>query len=228
MQLNDVLKMAEKQWTQKGNGVQATINVVHKASQGQYGWKQPVNITDLTGNTMDITLQTEYPDSLLTQDHVGKNALWRLKWWKSRGGQSISGYVETQLDSSGNSVSWQLPQGDATPQAPQNQPFHGSIPQQGTQQAAQPTNAPQNVQMRMPDTYAYPVTPETANRMARAVVIVAMLRNGDKPLLSYVTELVDYIRTGIEVSNAPDMDAEITECSHCKKPHKDCICTVPF
>ena len=221
MQLNDVLKLQEKQWTQNGNGVQAVINVVHKAGEDKFGWKQPVNITDLTGLTIDIILQTKYPESLLTQDHIGKNALWRLKWWKSRGGQSISGYVETQLDASGTPIPWQLPQGNASPQAPQNQ-------QQDVQQATQPTNAPQNVQMRMPDTYAYPVTPETSNRMARVVFIEAMLRNGQKPLLSYVTELVDYARTGIDVSNAPDMDAEITECSHCKKPHEDCICEVPF
>ena len=64
MQLNDVLKLQEKTWTQKGNGVNAVINVVHKATQGQYGWKQPVNITDLTGTTTDITFETEYPESL--------------------------------------------------------------------------------------------------------------------------------------------------------------------
>ena len=207
MQLSDVLKMAEKQWTQKGNGVQATINVVHKASQGKFSWKQPVNITDLTGNTMDITFDTEYPESLLTQAHVGKKAIWRLKWWKGRGGQNISGYPETQLDEAGQSQPWQLPQGNATPQAPQ----------QGVPQAAQPTNAPQNVQMRMPDTYAYPVTPETANRMARVVFIDAMLRNGQKPLLSYVTELVDYARTGVDASSAPDMDSSIQNkgCEKC-------------
>jgi hypothetical protein len=50
----------------------------------------------------------------------------------------------------------------------------------------------------MPDTYAYPVTPETARRMARVALMVAMLRNGQSPLLSYVTELVEYSMTGIE------------------------------
>ena len=218
MQLNDVLKMAEKQWTQKGNGVQTTINTVHKAKQGQYNWKQPVNITDLTGNTMDITFETDYPESLLTEAHVGKKAIWRLKWWRGRGGQNISGYPETQLDEAGQPEKWQLPQALQTPQDTQQAPS----------QPPQQPNAPLSVQMRMPDTYAYPVTPETSNRMARVVFIEAMLRNGQKPLLSYVTELVDYARTGIDVSNAPDMDAEITECSHCKKPHKECICEVPF
>ena len=111
-----------------------------------------------------------------------------------------------------------------SPQAPHTVP---QVPQTPPQRPNVPPQAPRQG-MKMPDTYAYPVTPETANRMARVVFIEAMLRNGQKPLLSYVTELVDYARTGVEVSNAPDMDAEITECSHCKKPHKECICEVPF
>ncbi len=218
MQLSDVLKLPEKTWTQKGNGVNAVINTVHKANQGNYGWQQPVNITDLTGTTMDISFQTEYPESLLSQDHIGKRAIWRLKWWKGRRGQSISGYPEQQLDEAGQPEKWQLPSALQTP--PQ--------PQESVQQPAQATKLPQNVQMRMPDTYAYPVTPETADRMARAVVIEAMLRSGRKPLLSYVTELVDYIRTGIDIANVPDPDQEITECPRCEKPYPECSCDVPF
>ena len=187
MQLSDVLKLQEKTWTQKGNGVNAVINTVHKATQGKYAWKQPVNVTDLAGTTMDITLETEYPESLLSQAHVGKRAIWRLKWWQGRRGQGISGYPEQQLAEDGQPEKWQLP---AVLQPPQNQ-------QQGVPQAPQPTNTPQNVQMRMPDTYAYPVTPTTARRMARCVFIEAMLRNGQKPLLSYVTELVEFSMTGV-------------------------------
>ncbi|KKM20651.1 hypothetical protein LCGC14_1643380 [marine sediment metagenome] len=88
---------------------------------------------------------------------------------------------------------------DNASQAPQDPP-------QAPQQAPQPTNAPQNVQMRMPDTYAYPVTPETSRRMARAVVITAMLRSGRKPLLSYAEELVEFIVSGIDPSTQSNPD----------------------
>ncbi len=218
MQLGDVLKLQEKTWTQKGNGVNATINTVHKASQGKYSWKQPVNVTDLTGATMDITFETEYPESLLGQQHIGKRAIWRLKWWKGWGGQNISGYPEQQLDEAGQPEKWQLP---TVLQPPQNT-------QQAPLLSAQATNAPQNVDMRMPDTYAYPVTPETSRRMARAVVITAMLRSGQKPLLSYAEELVEFIVSGLDVSKVPDPDAEITVCPHCKKPHNECSCKPAF
>lgn len=217
MQLSDVLKLQEKTWTQKGNGVNAVINTVHKAKQGQYGWKQPVNVTDLTGATMDITFETEYPESLLTQAHVGKRAIWRLKWWKGRGSQNISGYPEQQLDEAGQPEKWQLP---AALQPPQN-----------VQQPAQVTNPPQSIQLRMPDTYAYPVTPETGKRMARCLFIEAMLRNGQKPLLSYVDELVKYAMTGVDVSNTPTPHPSIQEpelCEDCGKPvGNGCEC-VPF
>lgn len=106
--------------------------------------------------------------------------------------------------------------------------------QQHVQQPAQRPNVPQNVQIRMPDTYAYPVTPETADRMARAVCIEALLKSGQKPLYGYVTELVDYIRTGKEPINpdaVPDPRPDITNqgiCPHCGYPHKDCTCEPDF
>ena len=187
MQLSDVLKLQEKTWTQKGNGVNAVINVVHKASQDKFGWKQPVNITDLTGSTMDMIYQTEYPESLLDQVHIGKRAIFRLKWWRGRGGQNISGYVEQQLDEAGQPEKWQLP---AVLQPPPQT-------QEAPQQTAQSTNSHQSVELRMPDTYAYPVTPETGRRMARCVFIEALLRNGQKPLYSYVEELVEFTMTGV-------------------------------
>ena len=132
MQLSDVLKLQEKTWTQKGNGVNAVINTIHKAKQGQYNWKQPVNVTDLAGNTMDITFETEYPESLLDQNHIGKRAIWRLKWWQGRRGQSISGYPEMQLNEAGQPEKWQLPPVLQTP----------SQPQQDVHQPAQAMKAP--------------------------------------------------------------------------------------
>ena len=73
------------------------------------------------------------------------------------------------------------------PQTPQSRPQSTNVPQQG---------------MKLPDTYAYPVTPETQGRMARSVVIEAMLRSGRKPLLSYAAELADFITTGIDPAKA--------------------------
>ena len=82
------------------------------------------------------------------------------------------------------------------PPAPQAPPAPYNAPQT-PQLAPQQPNVPQQG-MNMPDTYAYPVTPETARRMARTAFITAMLQNGQSPLLSYVTELVEYSYTGIE------------------------------
>lgn len=127
-------------------------------------------------------------------------------------------------------------------QVPGNVPQAPSQPQQGIQQPAQAMKTPYNALhskepyqgLRMPDTYAYPVTPETADRMARAVCIEALLKNGQKPIYSYVTELVDYIRTGkepIDVSNAPDPHPDITNqgiCEHCGNPHEHCSCEPAF
>jgi len=110
------------------------------------------------------------------------------------------------------------------PRAPQTPPQRPNVPPPVPRQG-----------MKMPDTYAYPVTPETADRMARAVCIEALLRNGQKPLYSYVTELVDYIRTGKEpmanASDALDPHPDITDqgiCEHCGNPHKDCSCEPDF
>lgn len=86
------------------------------------------------------------------------------------------------------------------PQAPYNAP---QTPQNRPQSTNVPPQAPQG--MKMPDTYAYPVTPETSRRMARAVVIEAMLKSGRKPLLSYAEELAKFIESGvIDASTNPN------------------------
>lgn len=89
--------------------------------------------------------------------------------------------------------------------------------------------------MNMPDTYAYPVTPETARRMARTAFIAAILQNGQTPLYSYITELVEYSYTGkepmVDASDAPDPHPDITDqgiCPHCGNLHKDCSCDPGF
>ncbi len=96
-------------------------------------------------------------------------------------------------------------------QVPANAPPAPYATPQAPQQPAQPPNVPQAPQappsrpqaLNMPDTYAYPVTPETARRMARTAFITASLGNGQTPLYSYITELVEYSYTGIEPHNPP-------------------------
>ena len=86
--------------------------------------------------------------------------------------------------------------------------------------------------LNMPDTYAYPVTPETARRMARTAFIVAMLQNKQKPLYSYVTELVEYSYTGIEPRPAPKDQPETQQdgptqaqfCDECRNLKEECTC----
>jgi len=89
----------------------------------------------------------------------------------------------------------------------------GNAPQapQASQQPAQATNIPPPIPqqpilqgIKMPDTYAYPVTPETAKRMARTAFIVAILQNGQTPLYSYITELAEYSYTGKEPNKQQD------------------------
>ena len=108
------------------------------------------------------------------------------------------------------------------PPAPYNVP-------QTPQRPAQRPNVPQG--LNMPDTYAYPVTPETARRMARVALMAAILRNGQSPLLSYVTGLVEYSMTGIEPSNVPDLDQSIQNepieaqfCDECRNLKEECTC----
>jgi len=84
----------------------------------------------------------------------------------------------------------------------------GQAPQapQAPQPPAQAPNVPPPILrgINMPDTYAYPVTPDTARRMARTAFIAAILQNGQTPLYSYITELVEYSYTGKEPMPDPD------------------------
>lgn len=107
---------------------------------------------------------------------------------------------------------------------------------QAPQPPAQAPNVPPPIPrgMNMPDTYAYPVTPETARRMARTAFIAAILQNGQKPLYSYITELVEYSYTGkepmVEDSDAQSHPDTTNQgiCEHCGNPHPQCSCEPPF
>ena len=203
MQLSDVLKLQEKTWTQKGNGVNAVINKCSAAKQDQYAWKQPVNVTDLTGNTMDITFETKYPESLLNQNHIGKRAMWRLKWWTGKRGQGISGYVENQLNDAGQPENWQLP---AVLQPPHNQ-------QQAPQQVAEPTNVPQDT----PQANKPPDWDAIAEGKVRHGVVCAYISARFKPEIKEVERWVRYIITGIDPNTVPDPDSSIqnVRCEQC-------------
>ena len=124
------------------------------------------------------------------------------------------------------------------PPAPYNAPQAPQYAPQAPPKPAQRPNVPYNALhsnepytqgMKMPDTYAYPVTPETADRMARAVCVEAILRNNQKPVYSYVTELVDFIRTGKE-PYVPAEETEQTEetCSTCGQTLSHCQCEPRF
>ena len=107
------------------------------------------------------------------------------------------------------------------PQAPYSAP-------QSPQQPAQRTNVPQPASpqgMKMPDSYAYPVTPETAKRMARTAFITATLQNGKMPVYSFITELVEYSYTGKEPMVPVDDTKQI--CTQCGGDINTCGCP-PF
>lgn len=215
MQLSDVLKLQEKTWTQKGNGVNAVINSIHKANQGQYNWKQPVNVTDLAGNTMDITFETEYPESLLDQKHIGKRAIWRLKWWIGRRGQSISGYPEIQLNEAGQPEKWQLPPVLQTP--PQAQ--------QDVQQPPQATKAPPALN-NTPDWDAI-AEGKVRTQFIKAGIISNQLKCKTlQDILAWTT----FAMTGKDPSTIPDPDPSIQtqKCKECgAEDETQCSC-VPW
>ena len=137
-------------------------------------------------------------------------------------GQPYTGYSGFWDDRA--QVNQTAPQAPAPPQAPYNAP---QTPQQPAQRPNVPPNAPQG--MKLPDTYAYPVTPETARRMARTAFITAILSNGQQPLYSHITELVEYSYTGKEpMVNADEPEQTGENCSTCGNDLSHCQCEPNF
>lgn len=103
---------------------------------------------------------------------------------------------------------WQCP----NPQEDQGPPPAGPPPgyagpppsQQAPQQAAGPPPASQG-QIRMPDTYAYPVTPETQARMARSVAIAGAceILAGQTVGAGHIIELAGDLALWIGTGNMP-------------------------
>ena len=128
-------------------------------------------------------------------------------------------------------------QQQAPPQAPQ-----------GVQQAAQGTNyqspAPQGI--KMPDSYAYPVTPKTQERMAASVACQCAAQiygvapeampadEAAKLMLQIAQPIKDWIlnrqtKANPAVQNNPDHVTESDQfCVHCGNPHAQCSCTPNF
>jgi hypothetical protein len=225
MRLTDVLQLPEKTYTQKGNGVQGKIMAVGDVTQDGKWYNQPISLQGLDNTKCNITHSTQHPDSLLNQSHIGKDSTWRLKWWMNQRQQrqEISGYPETKIQGEGNFLN------QPTPAVPYNTPQTPSLPLQ------QP-NAPQG--MQMPTTYAYPVTPETQERMARSVgveaasrVVAAMLSVPSAkidPLAEMLTisdTMALYISKGVGTADDPQTEPyEQGVCPSCQLLRVDCTC----
>lgn len=149
-------------YTIAGQGVPLLIQTVENdAKQDQYEWwTQTVRVLDQSCNMQSpIKHKSKFPDSMLNQSHAGKTSVWRLKWYQGQRGQVLEGYPEKKITSEAPMTA------QPAPAVPYNAP-----------QPAQPTNpvASSIVQgMQMPSTYAYPVTPETQERMSRSVAVEA-------------------------------------------------------
>ena len=177
MNILDVLKLPQKTWTPNNNGVQANIKSVTDAKKdNQFGWKQPVNIVDLTGYEASITFQTQYPESLLTAANVGQPATWRLKWYSSHGKSFIVGYPTTIAKPTQNAQ-----------QAPQNAP--------------QSTNAPEKV-----DWDAKDLRNARMNALNNATAMLVACAEVSKNIATWLgidkikqtaSEFVDYIYNGL-------------------------------
>ena len=215
MQLSDIIRLPEKSWTPKKNGVQTVIKAVGQTTTQSFNnddgsqalqYKQPVTVTDLTGRTEKITHQTQYPESLLGGASVGQAATWRLKWYRGRAGTKIVGYPTDMAPNIGAPPEpWQLPQAPQAPlQAPQLAPQSTNVQQP----------APQG--MRMPDTYAYEVTPKTQARMAASVALQCAVHTcgrapeemSDKEAAAINIEVANFYKEWILNGNEPESAVE--------------------
>lgn len=126
----------------------------------------------------------------------------------------------------------------ATTSAPQNT-------QQAPSQPTQPTNyqPPAQQGMKMPDTYAYPVTPKTQERMAASIACQCAAQiYGEAPkdmpaneaanLLIQIAEPIKkwILGKATQVNVNPEYVGNGQEgiCPHCQKLLEDCTCDIKF
>lgn len=199
MRLSDVLNLAEKTYTPKGNGVQGKILSVGAVKQDGEWYNQPVMLVGLDNTQSLIDHSSKYPDGMLNQSHVGKDSTWRLKWWMNNKlqKQMLTGYPEIKIPGEPSQTA------QAPPVAPQNAP-----------QPAQATNS-------TPDWDAI------AEGKVRHGVVCAFIVAGHAEVdISAVDYWVRYIIDG--TVNAPEPESSGQVCTSCQQLHQDCTCERPF
>lgn len=231
MRLSDVLQLPEKTYTPKGNGVQGKIISIGQVTVNGEWSNQQVSLQGLDNTKATITHSSKHPDSMLNQSHIGKDSTWRLKWWFNRNQQrqEISGYPEVKIAGEASQTAQPAPAVS----------YNASQPAQPANPVAS-TIVPDGRQgMQMPTTYAYPVTPETQERMARSVgaacagqVVAAMLQsewkfNDEGQINGKLLEIADmmamWITSGTTNASEPEFDTSQV-CPSCQLLRVDCTC----
>ena len=189
--------------------------------QGEIVAIMPPNFSDSWGNQyQDVTVRTVSGDILgqkasktaLTENDVGAQVEWNIEVKQNSKKQNYNKFTKPKD-----------PQ-YTSQDTPQNQ-------QQGVQKPAQATKAPQGNQpayLQPNQGNKDPDWDAIAEGKVRHGVVCAYISARFKPEIKEVERWVKYIITGIDPDTVPDPDPEITECPHCRKPHPECSCTVPF
>ena len=190
MNLNDVFNLPEKQWTPKGQEVAASILSVGQQKEDQYGYKQPIVLTDITGASQELMVQSKFVDGLIRPEEKDKTMMWICKWYAGKYGKKLVGYTTT-------------PRNTALPQTPTPQPATTPSVQSGVPSifapAGMPPQAPQqplqtpNARQRVDGT---PDWDAIAEGKVRNSVVCAYIQRGSEPDIGCVKYWVDYIMNG--------------------------------
>lgn len=201
MRLSDVLQLNEKTYTQKGNGVQGKILSVTAPTEKNNWWNQAVMLRGIDNSQSQIIHQSQYPDSMLNQSHIGKDSTWRLKWWfnKNQQRQIIVGYPETKIPGE------ECMTNQAQPAVPYNVP-------QSPPQPAQAANYPQTQKYTERDAC---ICRQCAGKVAGEVVAAFMtsmpadepysLQQAIADLLTISDTMAMYFLEGVSKAADPEM-----------------------
>ncbi len=92
MSFQDVRNAPEKQWVDLVN---VLVLKITNTGQDQYqNHTQEIVGQDDSGQQLSFRLQTKYVKGLLDDNDVNRKMLFRLKWFTSREGQSLTGYPQ--------------------------------------------------------------------------------------------------------------------------------------
>jgi hypothetical protein len=175
MNLNDVFNLPEKQWTPKNDPVAASILSVGQQKEDQYGYKQPIVLTDISGASHELTVQTKYVDGLIRPDEVGKSMMWLCKWYSGKQGKKLVGYTTTARKATTPVINTQTPTHAARAVCP------SQMPAQQLDDAASAYQSEQN---------------DKARGMVRHGVVCAYITTGAEPVVGQCEYWVEYIMTG--------------------------------